>query len=321
MKNLFLLLFLLFSISLSAQTAEENKNNIEALKKKIEELEKKVKIKDDNGFKVSIGASFDFNKGASATDLYYDLSFYNLQIGPSDKPEKERVFGLDFKLSQTLLFSTPKDSNRVTSFNSVRLGAVENDSILVGDFSFNRVEELDFTDFGLIIRPTWKVSEIFHLFGHAEFLFRKTAQEVVYSSVDTITVRRVPASINTKSALPMNRKTTYNDALYFLGIGLNTNIKLKSVDFRIKWSTGISNVLDASVINRPRSTADIEGKLKGFYMVDIEIIEKSSGIKLGINVRDNNLRNNITSLDQPRFSLFISKQFSLDKLADFLKSK
>jgi len=320
MKNLFLLLVLMCTIPLSAQTTKENQTEIEALKEKIKTLEKKVEPENDD-FKVSIGASFDFNKGASATDLYYDLSFYNLQIGPSNKPKDERIFGLDFKLSQTLLFSTPKDSNRVTSFNSVRLGGVENDSILVGDFSFNRVEELDFTDFGLLIRPTWKMSEIFHLFGHAEFLFRTTVQDVTYSSIDTITIRKVPASTNTKSTLPADRKTTYSDALYFLGLGLNTNLDIQSVNFRIKWAAGVSSVLDASLFNRPRSATGIEGKLRGFYHVDVEIIEKNSGIKLGVNIRDNNLRNNISSLDQPRFSLFISKQFALSKLADFLKSK
>lgn len=297
-------------------------NQLKELQKKIDELEKNNETP-DNGFKVSLGGSFDFNRGISATDLYYDLTYYNLNLWPTTSPKTNRKKGLDFKLYQSLLFSNPIDTNRISSFTSVYLGEGPIDSIFVGDFSFNRIEELDFTDFGLLIRPTYQLSKTIYFFGHAEFLFRETTQKISYSSIDTIAVRQVSNDFITKPFLPSNRTNRYYDALYFLGLGFNFNLALadSTTFFRIKPTLGLSSIASASRLNYSIGNESVEGKLKAFYLLDIEILEKNSGIKLGINIRDNNIASNESILDKPRFSIFLSKQFSLNKLADFLKSK
>lgn len=294
---------------------EENKD----FQKQIEDLKKKKNRQEE--FKVSIGASFDFNQGISATDLYYDLSFQDYHIWRTDIEKKEnRRWGLDFKLYQSLLFSTPADSNNISSFSNVKMQNLPPDSLLIGDFSFDRVEKRKYTDFGLIIRPTFrfKSSKTFFAFAHTEVLFRRTNEAVQFKNIDTLATRKVhkDSPLSFKSGLPGNRNESYTDAFLFFGLGINANINvIDSVYFRIKPSMGISSVIKDSRI----SNAAV-GKIRAYYFIDIEIIERKSGVKLGIYVRDNHLTSNQGLLDEPRFALFLSKQFSLNKLADFLNS-
>ncbi|MBK7407375.1 MAG: hypothetical protein IPJ40_04350 [Saprospirales bacterium] len=69
--------------------------------------------------------------------------------------------------------------------------------------------------------------------------------------------------------------------------------------------------------NKPWIKTPGEGNIESmFYHISIQITENNTGIKIGGEVRSLFKSDNF-----PNYSIFLSKQFSLSKLGEFITSK
>lgn len=92
------------------------------------------------------------------------------------------------------------------------------------------------------------------------------------------------------------------------------------VNFRFKPSIGYSYIRPLGSISPLEQQRIDDGTLKlqqAFYNVEIQLLETRTGVKLG-----GRIRNYINNNDQtPTYTIFLSKQFSLSKLGEFITSK
>lgn len=174
MKTLFLisctLMLLLLSIDVQAQTSQPQTEPdsmqlvLQDLKTQIDSLKKALAIV-ENPFKISVGASFDFFSGASATDLYYDVNFFLPSLWDEEKHGKgwSRI-GIDFMFYQARLFG---DSTTLNLPQRPRRFGMDQDTVLAESYTLNRFRQTTIENTGIYINPTFKLKD--HLYAFAIF--------------------------------------------------------------------------------------------------------------------------------------------------------
>lgn len=287
---------------------------IKNLQTKIDSLNQQLKVK-DGPFKLSIGASFDFLSGTSKTDLYYDLNFFIPEIWKNDSNKFWKNVGLDFSFYQTRLFG---DSIFLSlEQEPKKFGTLNSDTLLAEKYTLSRERKTTLENMGIFLSPTYKIRPNLYALLHFEGIiqgetvyFNDTFTEIDSTLKIALIDYKDPTNPLRKIQQGEKISVRKNDFRGFLGIGFLLDFTVTDVNFRLKPVFGYMK--NKPWIRNPREE-NVEGK---FYDISIQIIEKNTGIKLGGEVR-----NLFDTDDNPNYSIFLSKNFSLSKLGEFIKSK
>lgn len=287
---------------------------IKNLQQKIDSLNEQLKVK-DSPFKLSIGASFDFLSGQSKTDLYYDINFFVPEIWKGDPSKFWNNLGLDFSFYQTRLFGDSTFLNLEQDPKS--FGMLNPDTILAEKYTLSRERKTTLENIGIFVSPTYKLRPNLYAMFHFEGIIQGETVYLndTYTDVDsTLKIAKLdykePTSALRKIKPGEKKSERKNDFRGFLGLGFMLDFTLSDVNFRLKPVVGYMK-------NKPWIKNPREGNVEGmFYDLSIQIIEKNTGIKLGGEVR-----NLFKTDDFPNYTIFLSKQFSLNKLGEFITSK
>jgi len=308
---------------------------LDSLTTKVNSLHPKYK---ENEFNVSIGARFNPFLEEKPTDLYFDIyafvpSFGKrrdttkvIRKGPrKGTPKVKSKFGFYSIFNQSRIETGFTPSTGLHSRDSMVVSVVQ-DSMDVVYNSYYRKEKINRQDeIALSFFPTYKVVDrdnfqnyvYIHLEGVYSTATYKTSDSLIGADTTRFHVSLYDDFLDPEGwPYAKEREYTEKNISTFLGAGYTINYDTKYVRFQAFASLGYSiyQYFDERDRSKPTHGA--------FYSLKFILIEKKTGIKLGGDIR----RKDITFkegdiIKPPSYSVYISKQFSIAKIADFLKTK
>ena len=324
LKGALLLLFFMLSLHSTAQNQADDivilKQELDSLKSVLDSLKAEGK---NSPFKVSVGTSFDFFSGNSTTDLYYDVSFFvpsiwdtttNKNGKKTTKTFKNRL-GLDFAFYQTRVSGDTTRPNLNIESPIEDISNLPSDSVIQVTRRTYAIERTQVNEnIGLYISPTYEITENFYGLLHWEGIYRRRRVNLntTLSTLDTIDmlVSELPERIPFG---PDEGVSSYEQSPSFrayVGVGFLLDMTISSVNFRLK-----------PVIGKAWYNEGLGSRMQNdqglFYLLNVRLIENNSGIKLGGEIRK------LPSGEDGSADIviYLSKQFSIDKLAEFISSK
>lgn len=316
----FLLLFIP-TLTFSQENASLE-TRIDSLNIEMESLKQKLIIK-DSPFKLAIGASFDFLSGTSPTDLYYDINYFIPSLWNDDSSSFFKRIGVDFLFKQTRVFG---DSTQLNLLQDPKaFSSINADTLLAEQYSLQRTIKTRRENLGIFIDPTFKLRPNLYLVGHLEGVVQKETviHDDIFMGIDstiTIPINSYIEPTNKLRNVEEGLKSSPRQAQFygFYGAGILFDFTIKNINIRLKPILGIVND------NNFETKIDKKENRKGFYYMTLQIREKNTGIKLGGAIRNTvNLTYSNRALisPAPQYSIFLSKEFSLKKLGEFINSK
>jgi hypothetical protein len=299
--------------------------NIAAIQNEVDSLKDLLNPK-TSLFKVSVGARFDFLNPINETDLYYDINGFIPSIWKDHQSILKNI-GFFATLNQTKLESDSgiitrthyflNEENLISVINSDSVTIVKNS--YVRNFLNDNVEQ-----FSLNIFPTYKLVDYLYSFIHIEGIYGKTRQTfsdlLIGTDTSQIHIDNYHDPRMSKNYFPYNSKNyTISSVSVFWGLGLFFNYDNDNLILRIKASSGI-NYNNSNYRTYYGDRIRYQSKAM-FYYLNFNLIEKNTGIKLGGEIRGNFKLRQYTFIANSNYTLYLSKEFSLNKLAEFIKSK
>ena len=319
-----LFLKLLLSTSLQAQVLETATDSTQiksdsstVQSNEVEEEKKEEEKENTDPVTFSIGASFDFINRLSVTDLYYDVSFFKESLwGEEDnvKPFWKKI-GIDAGVYQNRFFST--ESRDISINQEFPISDPMNDSIRVVKSILVRTRTESQDNLGLYFSPTYQLKPNLYFTAHLEGIFQKltTTFNDTISEADTMKIPIAEFEEPTPTDLLRPGKSEFvsQSVSTYVGGGFLLNLDLLKtekhhVSFRFK------PIIGYFIGRREGGSASKDM----FYLIDFALSEKKTGFKLGGQVRG--LFPMARQRNLPQFSLFLSKQFSLNKLYDLFSN-
>jgi len=279
----------------------------------------------DRSFIYSLGTNFDFIDGSGPSKMYHDIKVWVPQ--PSiGRGWFMRRLGFEFMFGRFRSFSTPDSLN--TQYRQVNSSMV--DSTLEQQFiSTNSKERIvsRFDNIGITLNPMIRLSAddrkdvFFAIAGNLEWQRTILDQTITrdYSTVsDSVPPVDWPRPYDLVSRLPsvndVSKTTTDN---FYAGGGVRLMYRDDFGTLNLRMSAGYAYTM---IVN---GTSTIPGAAEGaFYALQADFIEyKISGVKLGTEIRGFFKRgDDVNPLrSQPRFSLYIAKEFKLEKVGELFK--
>lgn len=306
MKTKILLLFILAGIKIAnSQTAHDSV------------------CTDTTAFRVAIGARFTFFGDEKPTKLYYDITGYIPSIFSKTKSFWKNFAAFVSLDENNFEFNfSPDDAQSIFGtfpiFDELSVSSLKNaNSVTLVSTSFNRtisVEKNHQTRLSLYPAYSLGKYQFVHLqfesiYGTSQRKFNDVliGSDTSYISLDSSKKVSIP-----KFPYKASEGYTVNSISTFTGVGFILNHKYKSISFQLVPSVGF-------FYNEYfyKSYSGIYQRYKyrdKFIACRFALCEGKTGIKIGGDVRGFLKRNTFN------YSIYISKQFTLNKLADFLKS-
>lgn len=294
-------------------------------------------------FTLSLGFNFDFLDGVQTNDLYADVNadipFIFLPKKVTSKPEEFiNQIGLEVGAYQLRTISNLEDT--VTVQYRLTEPIVENGSLVgINYITANTANSsvISRENIGLFVQPKW----IFHFAESGEYLSRislighcewyksdikldYTFSDVISRDTSLMAPEDWPRPFNTVEEIPSFESSIRQENLINLGAGVDILVKRPSGILQFKSVFGVNSI---TVTDNPNGIiSDLEvstsaNRRRFFYIVQAEFIErKLLGLKLSAEVRGfgaPDLSNIVGRVaDLPQFSIALSKQFNLEKIAD-----
>jgi len=279
---------------------------------------------------VSIGARFSFLETGKPTNLYYDINGFVPSLWPGKKKFIKKI-GLYASLSETN-FQPPTESGTQSVgydykktkyiYDSLVIPSTTPDSLSLVHHYFYRTYETKYNhQISLSLFPTIKLTDFLYANLYIEQIF--SSSEVSFKDVlvgsDTSNIAMDINSKNIVNPFPYTISSGYkiNGVNTFLGVGLFLNFDKKVFTFQMT-----PNFVYMDAFNYYYSydgTKYIRKYDFLSYVFRFALIEHTTGIKIRGEVRGFLTKN--PSQKSVNYSVYISKQFSLNKIADFLKTK
>jgi hypothetical protein len=278
--------------------------------------------RDTSIFGLSIGARFTFFRDENPTSLYYDLSGFI----PSLWPESWKCF------SRIGLFTSIDENNYefYLQEQSANLGtlrvldepwvvAVKNrDSVVVANNNYLRTITAGSShQMRLSIYPLYKITDnlFFSLqfesiYGSSERVFRDVilGSDTIFLPIDSM-----PGIHNAAFPYGVSEGYRLNSVSTFTGIGIFLNYRIKNIRLQILPSTGF---FTNEYYYRRYDTGRIRSFTNDWFLAcRFSLTESRMGIKIGGDVRG------FPGDRLFSYSLYASKQFSFDKIGEFIGSK
>lgn len=278
--------------------------------------------RDTSIFGLSIGARFTFFTDENPTSLYYDLSGFI----PSLWPESWKCF------SRIGLFTSIDENNYefYLQEQSANLGtlrvldepwvvAVKNrDSVVVANNNYLRTITAGSShQMRLSIYPLYKITDnlFFSLqfesiYGSSERVFRDVilGSDTIFLPIDSM-----PGIHNAAFPYGVSEGYRLNSVSTFTGIGIFLYYRIKNIRLQILPSTGF---FTNEYYYRRYDTGRIRSFTNDWFLAcRFSLTESRMGIKIGGDVRG------FPGDRLFSYSLYASKQFSFDKIGEFIGSK
>lgn len=308
---------------------ERLEQNIDTLKLKVDTLETGVDSiigllqTMDKYFNVSIGARYSFVSEPKPTNLYYDIVGFIPSIWP-DTTEKnfcnknrigvyaalnETYFKPDkIKLDSAQVVGTTLYINEPTTVIEVS----ESSSLLVRNSYYRSFKAISQNSIGLTIRPSYKITKNMYALFHAEFIYSaieiKFTDELIDTDTISIPTDNIPANLN--AWFPYERSTGYtlHDYRTLFGVDLFVAFESKDIVFRFIPGCGWAhNIQHYNTYNGKRVK---HSSCYPYITGHFSLIELKSGVKIAGDIWS------FPKNNQLNYSIYLSKQFKLGKLAD-----
>ena len=306
MRTKLLLLFILIGMKIaSSQTTPASVN------------------KDTTAFRVAVGARFTFFADEKSTKLYYDVTGYIPSIFSKDKPTWKN-FGAFVSLDENNFefnFSTGDASSNngtITVLDEPYIASVKNtNSVSIANNSYTRTISTEKThQTRLSLYPLYKIgdNQFVHLQLESIYGTSKRKFTDILLGTDTSFISLDSSKHLPRASFPykVSEGYTVNSISTFTGIGFIIIHKYKTIQFQLMPSAGyFSN----EYFYKSYGGGAHRYRDNDVYIAcRFALYEVKSGIKIGGDAR--------AFLKEKSFnySIYISKQFTLNKLSDFLKS-
>jgi len=247
-------------------------------------------------YRVGIGASFDFLNGLSAKDLYGDVSIRIPEL--FRVPLFGRSVGIDAGLYNGRATSLRETNDLTRTF---RFPGPASDSTTVVRQSIQRTSDVHHDNLTLYASPTLRFNPNVALALHAEVhrLDRVETVGIRTLTLDTTVEVRGGGDGNGPPTLPRDTTRTTRVSGYGAFFGGGPLINFDDVDYNF-WHKPLIGV------------EVIDGELRGAFAVQFRLTDYDHGFKLGGEVRGP------LTFDRPSIAVFLARDFSLGRLADFL---
>lgn len=279
----------------------------------------------DRSFVYSLGTNFDFIDGAGPSKMYHDIKVWVPQ--PSiGRNWFLRHLGFEFMFGRFRSFSTPDSVNN--QFRQV--SSTMADSTLTLQYKTTDSKERvvsRFDNIGISLNPMIRLSAddrkdvFFAVAGNFEWqrtILDRTITREFTTVTDSVPPADWPRPYDAVSRLPalneVSRATTDN---FYAGGGVRLMYRDDFGTLNLRMFAGYAYTMVVDGTGALPATA--EG---AYYALQADFIEyKISGVKLGTEIRGFFKRDDDVSplRAPPRFSLYIAKEFKLEKVGELFK--
>lgn len=298
-------------------------------------------VKEKPELTLSLGFNFDFLSGVKVNDLYADVNadipFMLLTKKVTKRPDKlvHRI-GIEVGAYQIKSVSTSNDTiNRQFRLVNPILNVDSITGLQYITANTKSSTTISRENFGVYFQPKLNLrydsngdyESMVNLIGHFEWYKSDINLGFDFDEVTSIdTALSVPLSwprpFQTVSRIPENENRVFQQNYINAGIGFDINITRPSGSLQFKPIVGVNRFTVNENINDALLGTSIsnlvETQTRWFYIVQAEFLEQRIlGLKLFVEVRgftNTSLRRRVEDL--PQFSVSLSKQFSLDKIAE-----
>ncbi|WP_020538607.1 hypothetical protein [Lewinella cohaerens] len=296
---------------------------------------------------LSLGFNFDFLSGVKSNDLYADVNadipFLFAAEKVKKKPEKFiNQLGIEVGAFQLRTISNIEDTI-LTQYRLTEPDLEDGELVGIHFITVNTENSaiISRDNLGLYFQPKWtfhyKESKDYlsrvSLIGHCEWYRSDIELNYTFSTIasrDTSSTapEEWPRPYDTVEEIPSFQGSIIQENLINVGVGLDLLLKRPSGILQFKPIVGINSI---SINKNPNNLIDdldevAISRRRLFYMVQAEFIEqKVLGLKLAVEIRGfgapdaSNVVGRIADL--PQFSVSLSKQFSLEKIAELFTTK
>ena len=249
-------------------------------------------------YRVGLGGSFDFLNGLSAADIYGDVT---IRIPELVRAGSGRGVGIGFDAGlyngRTTSFREVQEETRTFRFP----GTPHRDSTMVVSQRIERTEDSYHDNLTLFIAPTLQLSRNVALAIHSGVRRSERVRTVLTRTMsqDTLVEGSAETGAGRPAGLPGDGSRTTRTQSYraFFGIGPLINFDNADYNFWHKQIIGFEMV---------------DGRLDGAFGVQFSLTDYDHGFKLGGEVRGK------LNFEQPSIAIFLARDFSLGRLADFI---
>jgi hypothetical protein len=246
----------------------------------------------DTSYSISVGASFDFISKLNIDKMYYSANVFAPKLWWS-------VLGLDAGIYEYRNISRDQGDEYVDIYKAL----VKPDSSFYSKkYSTQVTRQTD--NLGLFFNPTYSLGGGIYLYGNLEIRRRITTETTEYSisSVDSSNARSTGVTYsdrpNEKYAKETVSQSSSNEIL--IGLGFLTKFEDQNILF------DVSNSF----------TSDLMGRWN--ILIEFELIEKTSHIKLGGEVRSIGAFRTDANKD---YVIYLAKEFPMSAITDFFAGK
>jgi hypothetical protein len=256
----------------------------------------------------AIGTNFDFLNGTRANHFYYDLRVSLLDLGQRTAYDRA---GLISGLKQHRTISVDMSGVGMYPDFTFPDDNVQEDLIIRNSYNVDKTE-VDYLS--LYLQPTYRINLPLRTFNfyallHAEILQIKTTSEL---NLETVKRDTIPLSDFRDRFVSSNRisRETPNpvknsSAQTNFGVGLMFHYFSSDMEFKLKMIGGTN--LESKVFREDY-----------FYLFTFDLTERNSLIRLGGEIRaDNTPFPGPVNPGRPTISIYLAKEFSLQKIASF----
>lgn len=278
--------------------------------------------RDTSSFGLSIGARFTFFTDENPTRLYYDLNGFIPSLWPESWNCLRRV-GLFTSIDENNYeFNLQEQSAELGTLRVLDeqwVVSVRNrDSVVVANNNYLRtITAGPSHQMRLSIYPLYKITDNLYfslqfqsIYGYSERVFRDVllGSDTVFLPIDSI-----PGIHNATFPYRVSEGYKLNSVSTFTGIGIFLNYRFKNIQLQILPSAGF---FTNEYYYRRYDTGRIRSFTNDWFLAcRFSLIESRMGIKIGGDVRGF-LGDRLFS-----YSLYASKQFSFNKISEFIGSR
>jgi hypothetical protein len=262
-------------------------------------------------FRIDIGTNFDFLENVSTEGIYLNLYAFEPELRTFKFLGHQTAVGIIAGVYQNRALSSDSSNVRI---RAVQYTLIDSLSSIPDTASYVRnlytgvqSEQIDQT--GLYINPIFCIGKTeraaFYVGPSAELLRRRFIRETTYSLSQTDTLVRVIRPYPSTTPTTRQSDETIYEAYFSARGTLLYNIG--DIDFSISATIG-------GVVS-PRDSRGERTTPPGYYGVQFNLLELTSGINLGGEVRGFFLPNNY----QPRVNIYLSKALDFSSFAKYKK--
>ncbi len=257
---------------------------------------------------ISLGANFDFINGINTNAVYAEIGGFLTEVWTPFKYDDFSKFGIDIGLINNRSITTSERDN----LNDFYFESIPDDDTLRKQIS-NEIEQVIETSqeyLSVFFSPTFKLTKYLYFATHFEFrkvdVTKTTEFSLTNPDTSIVDSRNIAEEVLAREPFNLEEskeeKFTVNESIFGFGgiLYIDDHPFTLKVKMLIGWNTEPGRIF-SSEFNKSFG-----------YNTSFSLVEKGIGLKLGGQLRG------LFDSGKPEFSIYLTKQFPVSKLLDFL---